>query len=63
MYDPSTLSLSAGIYYLKGKGDGSLGDVLKRIVKCLNNSDVFEKDFPFYIILAYRIRQYVFKSF
>ncbi|KAL5466959.1 hypothetical protein EMCRGX_G031124 [Ephydatia muelleri] len=43
-------------YEKTAKGDGSHGDVLKKIVKCLNNSDLFEKDFPFYIILAYRIR-------
>eukprot|EP00731_Ephydatia_muelleri_P026844 Em0018g944a len=43
-------------YEKTAKGDGSHGDVLKKIVKCLNNSDVFEKDFPFYVILAYRIR-------
>ncbi|KAL5466919.1 hypothetical protein EMCRGX_G031082 [Ephydatia muelleri] len=43
-------------YEKTAKGDGSHGDVLKKIVKCLNNSDVFEKDFPFYIILAYRIK-------
>ena len=62
MYDQ--LEIYAGILFhcLKAKGDGSHGDVLKKIVKCLNNSDVFEKDFPFYIILAYRIRVYVFKS-
>ena len=47
----------------QGNCDGSHGKLLKRIVKCLKESDVFEKDFPFYVILAYRIKQYVFKSF
>ncbi|KAL5466973.1 hypothetical protein EMCRGX_G031138 [Ephydatia muelleri] len=45
------------LYEKTAKRDGSHGDVLKRIIKCLNNSDVFEKDFPFYIILAHRIKQ------
>ncbi|KAL5475166.1 hypothetical protein EMCRGX_G027232 [Ephydatia muelleri] len=43
-------------YEKAGNPNGSHGNLLKRIVKCLKESDVFEKDFPFYIILAYRIR-------
>ena len=41
----------------QGNPDGSHGNLLKWIVKCLKESDVFEKDFPFYIILVYRIKQ------
>ena len=40
---------------LKGKGDGNHGDLLKKLVKSLN-SNMLERDFPFYIILAHRIR-------
>eukprot|EP00731_Ephydatia_muelleri_P021736 Em0014g327a len=43
-------------YEMAGNCDGSHGKLLKRIVKCLKESDVFEKDFPFYVILAYRIK-------
>eukprot|EP00731_Ephydatia_muelleri_P021724 Em0014g315a len=51
-------------YEKAGNCDGSHGNLLKWIVKFLKESDdVFEKDFPFYIILAYRIKLYAFKSF
>ena len=46
---------------LKGKGDGNHGDLLKKFVKCLNNN-ALEMDFPFYIVLAHRIRRCEFLS-
>ena len=44
--------------YLKSKGGGSHGDLLKKLVTCIISADLFEKDFPFYVIVAYRIKLY-----
>lgn len=46
--------------FVKGKGDGRHAALLKKLDRCVNGSDVFEKDFPFYIILANRIKLYVY---
>ena len=59
------ISMYAVTFYsaVKTKGNGRHGKALMKLIKGINIGNIFAKDFPFYIILAHRIRKLYVKIY